>query len=145
LELALLQHFPRKVIDPELDAEAVIDEFHALFSFLEREFDIEGAGECRRYIETTNDLAKTFAEAMQDESYFGMAKSLVARGKEAGFDMESEEDIGRFIELMNASGGMSAGRPKAEPYEDTGPDVGRNDPCPCGSGKKYKKCCLRKQ
>jgi preprotein translocase subunit SecA len=20
--------------------------------------------------------------------------------------------------------------------------VGRNDPCPCGSGKKYKKCCL---
>jgi hypothetical protein len=23
--------------------------------------------------------------------------------------------------------------------------LGRNDPCPCGSGKKYKKCCLRKQ
>ena len=22
--------------------------------------------------------------------------------------------------------------------------IGRNDPCPCGSGKKYKKCCLRK-
>ena len=24
-------------------------------------------------------------------------------------------------------------------------NYGRNDPCPCGSGKKYKKCCLRKQ
>ena len=24
-----------------------------------------------------------------------------------------------------------------------GPKVGRNDPCPCGSGKKYKKCCGR--
>ena len=23
----------------------------------------------------------------------------------------------------------------------SGPKVGRNDPCPCGSGKKYKKCC----
>ncbi len=23
------------------------------------------------------------------------------------------------------------------------PKIGRNDPCPCGSGKKYKKCCLR--
>jgi peptide deformylase len=23
-----------------------------------------------------------------------------------------------------------------------GPQVGRNEPCPCGSGKKYKKCCL---
>jgi preprotein translocase subunit SecA len=22
------------------------------------------------------------------------------------------------------------------------PKVGRNDPCPCGSGKKYKKCCM---
>jgi preprotein translocase subunit SecA len=23
--------------------------------------------------------------------------------------------------------------------------VGRNDPCPCGSGKKYKNCCMRKE
>jgi hypothetical protein len=22
--------------------------------------------------------------------------------------------------------------------------IGRNDPCPCGSGKKFKKCCLNK-
>ena len=22
--------------------------------------------------------------------------------------------------------------------------IGRNDPCPCGSGKKYKKCCMDK-
>ena len=25
-----------------------------------------------------------------------------------------------------------------------GPKIGRNDPCPCGSGKKYKKCCGKK-
>jgi len=25
-----------------------------------------------------------------------------------------------------------------------GPKIGRNDPCPCGSGKKYKHCCLGK-
>ena len=29
-----------------------------------------------------------------------------------------------------------------EPYIRDTPKVGRNDPCPCGSGKKYKKCCL---
>jgi uncharacterized protein YecA (UPF0149 family) len=23
------------------------------------------------------------------------------------------------------------------------PEIGRNDPCPCGSGKKYKKCCMK--
>jgi hypothetical protein len=30
----------------------------------------------------------------------------------------------------------------AAPFVDPSRDVGRNDPCPCGSGKKYKKCCL---
>jgi len=30
---------------------------------------------------------------------------------------------------------------RAEPYERAGPKIGRNDPCPCGSGKKYKRCC----
>jgi SEC-C motif len=34
--------------------------------------------------------------------------------------------------------------PRALPFERTEPRVGRNDPCPCGSGKKYKKCCGRK-
>lgn len=29
-----------------------------------------------------------------------------------------------------------------EPYV-ADPKIGRNDPCPCGSGKKYKKCCLK--
>lgn len=32
--------------------------------------------------------------------------------------------------------------PKPETVTQTAPKVGRNDPCPCGSGKKYKKCCL---
>ena len=27
-------------------------------------------------------------------------------------------------------------------YQRTAPKTGRNDACPCGSGKKYKKCCL---
>ncbi|MFE0754365.1 DUF1186 domain-containing protein [Inquilinus sp. NPDC058860] len=32
-----------------------------------------------------------------------------------------------------------------EPAVNPTRDVGRNDPCPCGSGKKYKKCCLAKE
>lgn len=30
-----------------------------------------------------------------------------------------------------------------EPVRRTEPKVGRNDPCPCGSGKKFKECCGR--
>ncbi len=28
------------------------------------------------------------------------------------------------------------------PFVRSSPKIGRNDPCPCGSGKKYKKCCM---
>ena len=35
-------------------------------------------------------------------------------------------------------GNQQAGGP--QPYEREKPKVGRNDPCPCGSGKKYKHC-----
>jgi preprotein translocase subunit SecA len=30
---------------------------------------------------------------------------------------------------------------RQEPIVRETPKIGRNDPCPCGSGKKYKKCC----
>jgi preprotein translocase subunit SecA len=42
---------------------------------------------------------------------------------------------------------MNAGQNdvKPEPIKNRGPRVGRNDPCPCGSGKKYKQCCMRLQ
>ncbi|MBN1503952.1 MAG: preprotein translocase subunit SecA [Candidatus Eisenbacteria bacterium] len=44
------------------------------------------------------------------------------------------------------AGGADIERPVTRaPIKRTGPRVGRNDPCPCGSGKKYKKCCLPKE
>ena len=37
---------------------------------------------------------------------------------------------------------MSSKKPvKKQPRKVT--KIGRNDPCPCGSGKKYKQCCGR--
>jgi uncharacterized protein YchJ len=32
-------------------------------------------------------------------------------------------------------------RPRQEPVRRAAPKIGPNDPCPCGSGKKYKRCC----
>ncbi len=32
--------------------------------------------------------------------------------------------------------------PRPETYQRMEPKVGRNKPCPCGSDKKFKKCCL---
>ena len=37
------------------------------------------------------------------------------------------------------------GEKKPEPIRNKGQRVGRNDPCPCGSGKKYKNCHMREE
>jgi preprotein translocase subunit SecA len=55
----------------------------------------------------------------------------------------------RAIDWQETRGGEdgATARPaasRAEPRAADGQKVGRNDPCPCGSGKKYKKCCLLK-
>ena len=56
---------------------------------------------------------------------------LEGRGSEAG-------------ELAAPAAAGPRALPRQEPRTAEGQKVGRNDPCPCGSGKKYKKCCLLK-
>jgi preprotein translocase subunit SecA len=63
----------------------------------------------------------------QSTSAFGAAGSAPAAEKAKASDVVSE---------------AAAAVEKAKPVR-TGPKVGRNDPCPCGSGKKYKQCCGR--
>jgi len=52
-----------------------------------------------------------------------------------------EKDVKReqTVKITGTSGG-SDGTVKKQPVKK-GAKVGPNDPCPCGSGKKYKKCC----
>ena len=47
-----------------------------------------------------------------------------------------------FASMMSTAGRNAMARTAAAPHEN-GKPIGRNDPCPCGSGKKYKKCCGR--
>jgi preprotein translocase subunit SecA len=43
-------------------------------------------------------------------------------------------------DVVSEAAAATEAQAKAKPVR-TGPKVGRNDPCPCGSGKKYKQCC----
>ena len=45
----------------------------------------------------------------------------------------------------SAAAARQGGAPAPQTVRNYGPRVGRNDPCPCGSGKKYKNCCGKGQ
>lgn len=58
-----------------------------------------------------------------------------------GLDSSAMSSINAVGESNIPQNGAS--NEKAKPIVNEGPKVGRNDPCPCGSGKKYKNCCGR--
>ncbi len=55
----------------------------------------------------------------------------------------SHDEVGQFAmaERQRAAAQAPQGETKVKQIKLDAPKVGRNDPCPCGSGKKYKKCC----
>ena len=57
----------------------------------------------------------------------------------------SEQELAEKSEFRRIDGQWYFTKPVRSgpaPKKAAGPKVGRNDPCPCGSGKKYKHCCL---
>lgn len=69
------------------------------------------------------------------------------RKKVTGDGEGRKEEFGGSAGRSSAGGQMPKAAPKPsdvnkpETYRRETPKVGRNDPCPCGSGKKYKNCC----
>ena len=55
---------------------------------------------------------------------------------------ETAKITGAALEAINSvDGGEKINVKENQTIRNEGPKVGRNDPCPCGSGKKYKNCC----
>lgn len=67
---------------------------------------------------------------------------FVARYAEKGQRREHHE-IGNFKKEEGQWYYYDGEAPRPATFVRQGPKIGRNDPCPCKSGKKYKKCCGR--
>ncbi|MBF0444655.1 MAG: SEC-C domain-containing protein [Magnetococcales bacterium] len=48
-----------------------------------------------------------------------------------------------FSDIEMSGSNFSTTKPDSTLNNQQSYKIGRNDPCPCGSGRKYKKCCLR--
>ena len=51
------------------------------------------------------------------------------------------EALGRYVGALGNVFKEASGVKK--PIQNVASKLNRNDPCPCGSGQKYKKCCMR--
>ena len=60
------------------------------------------------------------------------------------FHIESPDKMERKRIAKATSTNIDGGDKKGKTIVK-GKKIGRNDPCPCGSGKKYKKCCGRNE
>jgi preprotein translocase subunit SecA len=82
------------------------------------------------------ELFQQLIYSMRDAAIRALSRvQIKAEVKEQEFQHKDDSANLRY------SGGDKAEDPKKEPKRRAEPKVGRNDLCPCGSGKKYKKCC----
>ena len=79
--------------------------------------------EARKAIPDPQEWAVAYDEGVADPKYLNAYKEFVST--------LNHKEINHLINGV------------PEPYINPYKDIGRNDPCPCGSGKKFKKCCGR--
>jgi uncharacterized protein YchJ len=74
---------------------------------------------------------------------------LVMQARADGVDTQDDQAMQRYVaeynlrlmeESLSAQPDFQALSPPM-PIVEQSPKIGRNAPCPCGSGRKYKKCC----
>ena len=135
----VLDHVPRKVSTEPEEAASIVWELTMFWEYLDRVYELPKAKSILEWLKADGLVARLEAE-LSDSSNFGMAKSILMSGKKAGYDMTSEAGIAEFTMAYNRSL-LSDKAPAAVPPAARDHRVGRNDPCPCGSGKKFKKCC----
>ncbi|MBU1726771.1 MAG: SEC-C domain-containing protein [Candidatus Omnitrophica bacterium] len=84
-------------------------------------------------------------QAARPERFQGVFSSVpqeLVHPEVAKFEPPQEEQV-VMGEAPFGGANVASIPPKFEqkPFQASQEKIGRNDPCPCGSGKKYKKCC----
>ena len=85
-----------------------------------------------------------FLRKWKDPAFVKQLRVLAVHMQKDGVDVKDFNAVKAWLEknkdrVEKGDFKEIASKP-GETFVKTGPEVGRNDPCPCGSGKKYKKC-----
>lgn len=136
LEDCCVNILPRKVTADESFFKSVAPVLSAFFAFTEENGLLKNSSVLAERVKKIHE--QVIMNAANPE-YWGMAKSFLMTAKNAGVNIEDERELNSFAAFLNL---QLMRQPKGS-VKQFG-KVGRNQPCPCGSGKKYKKCCGRR-
>jgi hypothetical protein len=101
LEEVVYTLFPRKVITARGDGAEIIQELRAFWHFLARVYQLPQARQLLARL--TPQAVRRLERELQEPANFGMAKSFVLLGQQAGFEMESPEGMRAWVEAYNAT------------------------------------------
>ncbi len=112
---------PARDHDIEPDEVEEADLKHALLNTVAR-LNVSGGEAAKADLPA---LCAVFLSQLEDEGRLGGGRML-----------------GAYVRALKDAY-QEAGSGKRKPITRPGSKIGRNDPCPCGSGRKYKQCCMR--
>jgi len=139
LEECCLDALPRKTSAGESYFRSIAPVLSAFFSFVEEKRLLRNASNLARSVKR---IDKQIVKNASDPENWGSAKSFVMAAKGAGVDITNEEEMNNFMALYNLQQ-LAKLKIDDKLKSKSKVKIGRNDPCPCGSGKKYKRCCGR--
>ncbi len=134
LDVAVREHVPEilttfgeavRAIDPEFPDEVRPETFAKVLGETMPRLKLPDAARA-----LVPEVIVQFLEYLQDSGRLGEAGDWAAQIRVIGSSYE---------ERLKPGGGVKGVTIRRS---DKSSPLGRNDPCPCGSGKKYKKCCM---
>ena len=91
-------------------------------------------------------LLGQFFRHWKNPAFLKQLQALTARMQADGVNVKDTSAVKDWVQKHQKE--IEAGRFETQPrgaaqptFHHENPAIGRNDPCPCGSGKKHKKCC----
>jgi len=149
LEEVLFSIFPRKMAAGEDLFKNVAPVTAAFLSWIEKQgILLKG----RKLAAKVVGWAEEIVRKGIDPSNWGMGKSFTMKAEANGVDVTDQKELQRYMiqynlkmlqekQITRSMPGDSFDDELPVPISEIPAKVGRNEPCPCGSGKKYKKCC----
>ncbi len=145
LEEICLDILPRKVSAEISFFKALVPVLSGFLSFLSKKGILKDE---KPFINKLHKIHELIIENASNPQNWGMAKSFVMDAMKSGVDMKNEDEFQSFLNFKMLQHNFKVmAQNNRDKYENVSFNrgklkIGRNQPCPCGSGKKYKKCCF---